>query len=110
MSSNKKKAKIPFKNRKGIIFLHEIPLKISFESISLFFGKFGSIDKSFFLSITDYKEMGKRKIIGLIEYTDKIKAKKTAYFFRNLRTKFFGLRVKYLRNIPWENLRIKYSF
>ena len=110
MPSGKEEKNFRFKNRKGIIFLDEIPLKISFESISLFFGKFGSINKSFFLSITDYQEIRKRKIIGLIEYTNKIKAKKTAYFFKKLRTKFFGLHVKYLRNMHWENLKIKYSF
>jgi len=107
MPSDNEEKKIPLKNRKGIIFLDKIPYKISFENINLFFGKFGQINKSFFLSITDYEDIRKRKIIGLIEYTNKIKAKKTALFFRKLNINFFGINVKYLKNLSWKKLNRK---
>lgn len=94
---------------KGILFIQNIDHTIQFNSLIKILRTFGRINKIFFTKI-NIKKKKKRcsfsKIIGWIEYFDKIEAKKTSKFFRNMGKIFLDriqvLKFSYLKGYEWK--------
>mmetsp|Transcript_42596 Transcript_42596/g.85275 ORF Transcript_42596/g.85275 Transcript_42596/m.85275 type:complete len:119 (+) Transcript_42596:1207-1563(+) len=89
--------------KKGVIFLESFTEKFSSAYFLFIFEIFGKITRIFFLPCKK-----KKKIVGWIEFSRKINAKKAEIFFRKF--SFYApspwnlLKIHYLKSFNWEKL------
>jgi len=89
--------------KKGIIFIENIPSKLSFSFLNFFSAFFGKINRFFFLP-----QIHGKKIIGWIEFSRKTQAKKVDQFFKESTT--FSLppwnlvKVRYMKSFGWDKI------